>query len=88
MKQKFLFFFAAFSLVLFSVTVAVRSQNPDATPAPKLDQHWHIVPDVAPVDLQRQLKILNEAGITVDQSQIVLVGDKFTIMAADYSGEE
>jgi hypothetical protein len=54
----------------------------------KVDQHWRIVPDVAPVDLQRQLKILNEGGIVVNRNDIILVGDKFTIMISDAEEEE
>jgi hypothetical protein len=63
--------------------VEVATPTPLPTPPPRVDQHWHIVPDVAPVDLERQLKILNEAGITVLQSEMVLVGDKFTIIVSE-----
>jgi hypothetical protein len=65
----------------------VRSQEA-VKPKAKTDQHWRVVPDIAPVDLQRQLKILNDDGVTVSQTEIVLVGDKFTIMVCDPDEEQ
>lgn len=73
-------------LLVFGLSSALqpRSQEPKKPEEKaKVDQHWRIVPDIAPVDLQRQLKLLNDDGVVVNQSEIVLVGDKFTIMVCD-----
>src|SRR5258706_15895886 len=93
-KRLLLLFAFLLSVILIQAGVMVsepraRAQEP-AKPKEqkKVDQHWRIVPDVAPVDLQRQLEILNKEGFEVTQSQIVLVGDKLTIMISDGSDPE
>jgi hypothetical protein len=42
-------------------------------------QHLVIVPDIPPVDLEKEIRKLNGRGFTVSKDHLIVVGDKFTI---------
>lgn len=47
---------------------------------PPVNQSWHIVADIPPAHLEDELKKLNAAGYTVSKNDIVVAGDKFTVI--------
>ena len=73
------------TVLLFAMLTASapRVHSQKVKPAKKIDQHFLVVPDVAPFDLERQLKLINERGVYIGREDILLVGDKFTIVVFD-----
>jgi len=63
-----------------------HAQDAAATPSPTpevVDQHFLVVPDVAPSELQEELKKLNKQGYKVTTAEMLVVNDKITIVVTD-----
>lgn len=60
-----------------------RPKQEPAKPKAVVDQHWRVVAATGSADLERQLKLLNAAGVTVDPTQIRLVGESFVVITCD-----
>jgi hypothetical protein len=72
-----------FALVL--VVSAQRGQDATPTPTPTpINQHFKVVPNVAPADLQKEFERLNEEGFNISiPNNLLIIGDRVTIVVDD-----
>jgi hypothetical protein len=71
----------ALSLVGLSRGLAHAQEKPKARAA--VEQHFKVVPNVKPSDLEAEIKKLNAQGYIVGQSELIVVGDSITIFVTD-----
>lgn len=57
-------------------------EKPARQPKP-VEQSVKVVPDVAPADLEAEIRKLNALGYAVDKQNLILVGERFTIVVTD-----
>lgn len=68
------------SLLFVGWTGAQEQEPPVRKP---VDQHWKVVPDVSPSDLEAELKRLNAKGYVITKSNLDREGDRYTIIVSN-----
>lgn len=72
-------------VIALDFTTRGRAQEPTPSPTPiVIDQHFLVVPNVSPSDLQEEFKKLNQQGYTINRvNNLIVTGDKVTIIVSD-----
>ncbi len=92
MKEYMLIIIIGLVVILWSTHSYSQEPTVSSTTVEKSDkaieQKFKIVSDIAPSDLEREIRKLNKEGYRVTSSDLIIVGDRITIYLFDEEDED